>query len=303
MSTIRVQKNNNYTTINNTGLNDANLTWKAKGILAYLLSKPDDWKCQVNDLIKKSKDGRDSIYSGLRELRENGYMVKRPIKNEKNIIIEWEEILYETPQVEAKEIYKKQKIKNEAAALKKAENIKKKKQTPLTGNPEVVKSTYGKSTSGKSVYGKPVDILSTDLLSTDVTSTDLVVEVVTKFEDNICELKRTTKIKYLNYFKKCTKEFIFAVIDLCAESNIKSFAGFKVVIDSYIQKEILTPELLEEYVSEYRKKSAKLREKERINRENRANNKIKNSKNSTFNDYTQREYDYDSLEKKLLGWE
>lgn len=113
MSTIRVEKNkdNPYVVINKIGLNDENLSWKAKGILGYLLSKPDDWKCQIKDLIKHSKDKRDATYSGLRELRENGYMIKRPIKDNKGKIIEWEEIIYEVPNEEAKQIYIEQSLK------------------------------------------------------------------------------------------------------------------------------------------------------------------------------------------------
>ena len=43
MATFRVNKDKNYTTINNTGLKDKRLSWKAKGILAYILTLPDDW--------------------------------------------------------------------------------------------------------------------------------------------------------------------------------------------------------------------------------------------------------------------
>jgi len=40
---IRVEKNKNYSVVNNTVLRDTKISWKAKGIMAYMLSKPDDW--------------------------------------------------------------------------------------------------------------------------------------------------------------------------------------------------------------------------------------------------------------------
>ena len=284
MSIIRVQKNENYSTINNTGLNDCNLSFKAKGILAYLLSKPDDWKCQVSDLIKKSTDGRDSVYGGLKELRATGYMIKRPVKNDKNIIVEWEEVLYETPQIEAQVIYKEQEIKNEIAALKRAETIKRKREKPLPGNPEM-----DKATSGKSGNGKPGSILSTNILSTDLVV--VVPELLKEFEQNICELKKSTKPKFINYCEKYSKEYIITILELCAESGIKSFAGFKTVIDTHINAKNDTPEKVKLAVEKYR--------------QDRKNRKkvVKSKKESTFNNFKQRDYNFKDLEKKLLGWE
>ena len=52
MSIIRVSKNKNnpYFLMNNTGINDKNLSFKAKGVLAYLISKPDNWYINYRDL-------------------------------------------------------------------------------------------------------------------------------------------------------------------------------------------------------------------------------------------------------------
>ncbi len=41
---VRVNKRSNpYVVIDKTALNDDRLSWKAKGVLCYLLSLPDDW--------------------------------------------------------------------------------------------------------------------------------------------------------------------------------------------------------------------------------------------------------------------
>lgn len=97
---IRVKKRpSNFVIIDKTFLEDDRLSYKAKGILAYLLSKPDNWKVIVSDLVKHSKDGFDSVYSGLKELKKYGYYEKNPIRDEKGIIIRWESIIYEVPKI------------------------------------------------------------------------------------------------------------------------------------------------------------------------------------------------------------
>ncbi|XKK18141.1 DnaD domain protein [Bacillus sp. A17A.1] len=100
MATFRVNKSKNYTTINNTGLRDERLSWKAKGILAYILSLPDDWVFYMEEIATHAKDKISSLYSGMKELKKYGYVKRFPIKDEKGKIIKWETIVYEVPQEE-----------------------------------------------------------------------------------------------------------------------------------------------------------------------------------------------------------
>ena len=74
------------------------LTWKAKGILAYLLSKPDNWKVIVGDVIKHAANGKDAVYSGLAELGRHGYYVKVPVRAKNGAFIRWESTVYELPE-------------------------------------------------------------------------------------------------------------------------------------------------------------------------------------------------------------
>lgn len=96
---IRVRKRpSNFVMMDKTFLEDERLSYKAKGILAYLLSKPDDWKVIVGNLVNSSKDGKASVYAGLKELKECGYYEKVPIRNEQGTrIIRWESTVYEVP--------------------------------------------------------------------------------------------------------------------------------------------------------------------------------------------------------------
>jgi hypothetical protein len=84
-SIFRVQKdkNNPYIMLNKEFLNNPNLSWKAKGLLAYLLSLPDDWKVHEKEVVTHSKDGRDSYRKALKELINLGYVHRDRTKNKK----------------------------------------------------------------------------------------------------------------------------------------------------------------------------------------------------------------------------
>jgi hypothetical protein len=63
-----------FTQIANVVLDDERLTYKAKGLFAYLYSKPPGWKFSAERVAKKSKDGRKSVLSGFKELSFLGYL-------------------------------------------------------------------------------------------------------------------------------------------------------------------------------------------------------------------------------------
>lgn len=75
MSIVRTKrKKNNFSIIDNSGLRDGALSWKATGMLAFLMTKPDDWRICVSNLVSSKTDGRDSTISALTELQKAGYV-------------------------------------------------------------------------------------------------------------------------------------------------------------------------------------------------------------------------------------
>jgi hypothetical protein len=71
---IRSPRRHRFVIIDQHAVEDTRLSWAARGLLGYLLSRPDDWKVIVNDLRKRGNLGRDGIYRLLRELRDTGYV-------------------------------------------------------------------------------------------------------------------------------------------------------------------------------------------------------------------------------------
>ena len=96
MTIMRVEKNANYTTINNTVLNDVELSWQAKGMAAYLLSRPDGWEIKSRHLSTVSSDGTTATLNTLKELEERGYLTRICKKNAAGQF-EWEQIFHEVP--------------------------------------------------------------------------------------------------------------------------------------------------------------------------------------------------------------
>lgn len=104
MSTFRIQKNreNPYVMLDKFSVNDSGLSWKAKGLLAYLLSKPDDWVVKEHDLVAHAKDGRASMRAGLEELIQAGYLVKYGRRrDDKGRLYENEYQVFERPLVDS----------------------------------------------------------------------------------------------------------------------------------------------------------------------------------------------------------
>ena len=63
-----------YTRINNRLLNDYSLSFAARGLMSYLLSKPDNWILIKSNLINNSPAGSTAVNGLLNELESSGYI-------------------------------------------------------------------------------------------------------------------------------------------------------------------------------------------------------------------------------------
>lgn len=97
---VRHPKNDNYSVIHNHGLTNVELSWKARGLLAYLLTKPDNWEVMMAHLINSAPDGREAVRTGLTELENAGYIVRQFTRTEKGAFDGQEVVLHEYPLVD-----------------------------------------------------------------------------------------------------------------------------------------------------------------------------------------------------------
>lgn len=71
---IRKHFKGGFTAVDNGLINDPTLSAKAKGILIYLLSKPDNWRPIAKDITNHMLEGETAIRSGMKELEQQGYL-------------------------------------------------------------------------------------------------------------------------------------------------------------------------------------------------------------------------------------
>ena len=97
MSIVRSKHpENHFSVFANEVIRDNRLSFKARGILLELLSRPEGWKVSADALARSGKDGRDSVLAGLSELRAIGYIVTYKRQNEKGQF-ETLSVVYDSP--------------------------------------------------------------------------------------------------------------------------------------------------------------------------------------------------------------
>lgn len=104
MSVYRRHKEKNFTCIDNHLFEDKTLSMKAKGLLATILSLPDNWKYSVNGLASLFSDGRDAVNGAINELIKHGYITRTKITNKLGAFDGYQYDIYEKPQTESKKI-------------------------------------------------------------------------------------------------------------------------------------------------------------------------------------------------------
>ena len=278
----RIKKERAFAQISNELINNNQLSYKALGILTYILSKPDDWEVYNSDLIREGIDGKESIRTGLLELKEKKYIQRYRVFNKRTgSVHHWETLVSETPfadeelissvketyayDEEGKIIYKKVVLGNYERYVPVVIN---REVTLLSENQKVAKKSEKKPTIQKPKSRKP-KTRKTDTTNTNNTNTNFstntessssskgntpipIQELIDLFNNSICKLKKTTTVKFMNYIEKYNEDFIKAIIAYCEERNAKSFSYFQKTIDRYISEDITTVDALNSSIENFK---------------------------------------------------
>lgn len=86
-----------FTVLTNAVLRDERLSYKARGLLACLLSQPPGYSVNALRLAEASPDGRVAVQSGLRELEACGYL-RRDRQRRPDGTFQAISVVYEAPQ-------------------------------------------------------------------------------------------------------------------------------------------------------------------------------------------------------------
>lgn len=162
MSTIiRIQHDQKYFAVSNALFNDSQLSFEARGVMGYLLSKPNGWKARVSDLIAQSPAGRHVVQRILKELEKFGYLHREKVRKE-NGQFTWVSTVYESPrpvtQIAGEEDSDGGEWEDD--------------HDPIFSHGDENSTITQFSVDGSSVDGKPVHIVSTELVNTDLSSSE-----------------------------------------------------------------------------------------------------------------------------------
>lgn len=280
----KVRKEKEFAQISNDLINNRELSYKALGMLTYILSKPDDWQVYMSDLVRDGIEGEKSVRNGLNELIEKNYVQRYRVYNkDTGKVHHWETLVSEIPFPEeelissVKETYALNKdgqiayqkftlgdyvryipivMEREVTLLSQKGNVEKNNNKITT----LPKGTSRKPTSRKRRTTN-TNITNTNNTNTDISSSskgetlDSIHPLVELFNASICELKKTTTVKFMKYIEKYDKEFIVAIISYCEERNAKSYSYFAKTIERYIGDGITTVEDMNKSIEQFKDKN------------------------------------------------
>lgn len=193
MSIVRVKKDANYFAASNEPFNDERLSWEARGLMGYLLSKPNDWKVNQKDIMNRGQAGERKVKRMLAELRKAGYMNRVRVTLEHNKF-DWITEVYESPSQNPHPSAKFAKVKSQYDVLQSLEK-------PLTG--------------------KRTDIVSTELLSTEL-QIDIVATKLSELQGG--GMKSTDADRLREWKSNHSDEWILKAIQTASDNGAKSSA-------------------------------------------------------------------------------
>lgn len=121
---------------------------------------------------------------------------------------------------------------------------------------------------------EPIPKNTTKTSTNEISSSKVKAEsnnLIDYFNENICELKKTTRVKFEKFIENKSIEFVKALIDYQSEIGTKSFAGFAKAIDNF--KDLETVEELNSAIEKFR--ANKKQKSEFANRTKKSNkNKV-----------------------------
>jgi hypothetical protein len=83
MTIIRVERSQPFTAVPNETVRDERLSFRARGVLIWLLSHVEDWTVRSDEIARAGSEGRDAVRVAMNELVEHGYVERIKEQNDK----------------------------------------------------------------------------------------------------------------------------------------------------------------------------------------------------------------------------
>ena len=263
-SIIRTVKNkdNPYVMINKLGIQDPNLSWAAKGLLAYLLSLPDDWTIHVKELLKHTSSRETNTYTVIRELLRYGYMEKVEYRY-KGKILALNYTVFEVPiDVSNHDTTKARivKIDDEGNIV---EAVEKPTCEPYWENPNEVIP-----------HGDSTELLIKDFNNKDFNNKDFdvddaaekIIALYKSFKIEKRVMPHTLRLLRENAHKFSEEVWEYIFIQASEDSVAKKYNYIKELIADFTKSKIYSLEDLERYNAKYKESKSKPKEKKPLTR-------------------------------------
>ena len=152
---IRAERKEKFTVVSNAALEDTRLSFRAKGMLVFILSKPDKWQVSERHLAEQGPDGRSAVASALTELERAGYL-RRTRTRQTDGTFAWQSTIFDEPQPVGEPEPAEEAQPEQAAEVDHSDPGGSQRSTMA-----------GKTGHGLTVRGKPSHIVNTEQVNTE----------------------------------------------------------------------------------------------------------------------------------------
>ena len=221
MPVFRVSKNRDFTVIANSVFKDRRLSAKAKGILVEMLSLPENWDYTLKGLTTLFSDGIDSIRQGIKELEENGYILRERKRDARGRLGGMEYVIYETPEKAVENI---------------VENSTPEQSSPANAEPTEDFPVQGESAEDKAMLYKELNKSRTKESITHLSNpyqsiTDEAAPDVMGYDDARETVKEN--IEYGILSERYPVERLDEIVDIASEALCSKRSSFSLGKDTY----------------------------------------------------------------------
>ena len=221
MPVFRVSKNRDFTVIANSVFKDRRLSAKAKGILVEMLSLPENWDYTLKGLTTLFSDGIDSIRQGIKELEENGYIVRERKRDARGRLGGMEYVIYETPEKTVESI---------------VENSVPEQSSPVNAEPTEDFPMQDESAEDKAMLYKELNKSRTKESSTHLSNPYQSIQQEQQVDVMGYEETRENVKEHIEYEIMCErypKEHMDEIVDIASEAICSNRSSFTLGKDTY----------------------------------------------------------------------
>ena len=146
-----------FTQVANSMLCDPTVSLKAKGLLAYMLSKPPEWIFNVRQIATQLLENKDTVARIILDLISAGYVSREDIRNDKGRIVQCDYTVRQSPCLDYQDTENQDTLNKERERNKKGEGEANDLDTSKSRETEEAPSEAPSEDTTPTVFSKKVE--------------------------------------------------------------------------------------------------------------------------------------------------